>query len=62
MANFKQNAMNRFKTHTQKTVIVIVFISLSMTTNSCSLFRKKNKCDTCPTWSNDNIETRVEFS
>jgi len=54
--------MNRFKTHTQKTVIVIVFISLTMTTNSCSLFRKKNKCDTCPTWSNDNIETRVEFS
>jgi len=33
----------------------LVLLCVAITISSCSLFRKKNKCNTCPTW--DQIET-----
>lgn len=29
-------------------LLILILISISM--SSCKLFRKKNKCDTCPSW------------
>lgn len=39
--------MNQLSTRVL-TLSIIIFVAISM--SSCSLFRKKNKCDTCPSW------------
>lgn len=35
-----------------KNVLTVILVATLL--SSCSLFRKKNKCNTCPTW--DSIE------
>gem|GEM_PF-4832183 len=54
--------MNISKTYIQKPIIAILIVSFIMISNSCSLFRKKNKCDTCPTWSFHPSDVKGEFS
>ncbi len=41
--------MNLIKKHTAKLLIMGLMISLA----SCGLFRKKNKCNTCPKWNDE---------
>ena len=33
-----------------KTFLLLVLFFSTFCFNSCSLFKKKNKCDTCPSW------------
>jgi len=39
-------------------IIIVVLIAVGM--SSCKLFRKKNKCDTCPSWKTqiENLERK----
>lgn len=39
--------------------ILLGFILLALCLSSCGLFKKKNKCVSCPTW--DQIETGAEI-
>lgn len=40
--------------------IFLVLLVGAMIFSSCSLFRKKNKCMSCPTW-NDHIELNTDI-
>lgn len=37
----------------KKLSIIIVVILIAVGMSSCKLFRKKNKCDTCPSWKSE---------
>ncbi len=34
----------------KKISIIITIVTMVIGLSSCRLFRKKNKCNTCPTW------------
>jgi hypothetical protein len=49
-----------FRRSMKKNIQLIVLVSfLALTLASCSTTRRKNRCNTCPTW-DDKIELRSE--
>jgi len=36
-----------------KTFLLLVLFFSTFCFSSCSMFKKKNKCDTCPSWTQD---------
>jgi len=42
---------------TKKHLCFALLFGILITTSSCGLFRKKNKCNTCPKWTDTPEET-----
>ncbi len=45
------------RSNTTRFLLLFVVIALL---SSCSIFRKKNRCNTCPVWK-DNVELKQEL-
>ncbi|MFK7757403.1 MAG: hypothetical protein AB8B53_10775 [Flavobacteriales bacterium] len=44
----------------KKNKSILVLFSVAILLSSCSLFRKKNKCNTCPTWDQiENVDAKL---
>jgi hypothetical protein len=57
LPNFKQFNIDFINIMKLKTIILLLLFLSSLCFSSCSLFKKKNKCDTCPSWTMNQIIT-----
>lgn len=49
----------------RKHIIIVGLLAMSITAGSCGLFRKKNRCHTCPKWNDtpaENYESMDPYS
>lgn len=41
---------------TRKHILIVALLAVSVMASSCGLFRKKNRCNTCPKWNDTPAE------
>lgn len=58
LPKFKQFNIDYIHIMKLKTYILLLLFISCICFTSCSLFKKKNKCDTCPSWS---MNQKIEF-
>ena len=61
LPNFKQFNIDFIHIVKLRTFILLLLFLSSFCFSSCSLFKKKNKCDTCPSWTMNQKITFEQF-